>query len=473
MTDLTGANASWAVEALAGAKPAVFWTDGQPPSGGDPRVPLPRRADLAIIGGGFTGLWSAILATQRDPGRSIVVLEAGRIGSGASGRNGGFVADSLSHGLAHGVHTWPRELPTLLRLGRENLDGLEAFLGEAGIDAGFRRCGKTSVAVAEHQVAGLQALADLLRAHGERAELLDGAAVRADVASPTYRAGLRIRSGYGLVDPARLVWGLADAARARGVRIVEQAQVTGLAEEGAAIRLTVGEEQLLADRVVVATNAFPAPLKRLRHFIVPFYDYVLMTEPLSEAQWRSMGWADRQGVTDGGNFFHYYRPTDDGRILWGGYDAVYHFRGRIAPELEQNEASQRRLAEHFFQTFPQLEGLRFSHRWGGVIDSTSRFTPVFGTAFGGRVAYAVGYTGLGVASTRFGAAVALDLLDGRRTERTDLSLVRRKPMPFPPEPLRWLAVRITQAELVRQDRNEGQPTAWLRFLDRIGVGFTS
>jgi glycine/D-amino acid oxidase-like deaminating enzyme len=186
-----------------------------------------------------------------------------------------------------------------------------------------------------------------------------------------------------------------------------------------------------------------------------------------------VGWSDRQGLTDAGNFFHYYRPTADGRILWGGYDAVYHFGSRVGPEYEQHAASHQTLAEHFFTTFPQLEGLRFSHRWGGAIDSTSRFTPVFGTAFDGRVAYAVGYTGLGVASTRFGAEVALDLLEGKATERTRLRMVRRKPLPFPPEPLRWLAVRITQSELARQDRNGGKPSPWLWLLDRLGMGFTS
>ena len=471
MTASTGS--SWAVEALAAARPAVFWTDREAPFRAHGDVAGIGDPDLAIVGGGFTGLWAAILAADRDPGRTIVVLEAGTIADGASGRNGGFVADSLCHGLAHGAATWPDELPQLLRLGRQNMDELEAFIEAEGIDAGFRRSGKTTLATAEHEVGELASLAELFAEHGETAELLDGAAVRADVDSPTYLGGLRIRSGYGLVDPARLAWGLAQAAQARGVQIVEGARVTDLRAEEGGVRVVVGDATLTADHVVVATNAFPAPLKRVRHFIVPFYDYVLMTEPLTEAQWSSIGWHERQGLTDMGNFFHYYRPTDDGRILFGGYDAVYHFGSKVDPSLEQHEASHRTLAEHFFEAFPQLEGLRFSHRWGGAIDSTSRFTPVFGTAFDGRVAYAMGYTGLGVASTRFGAAVALDLLDGRRTESTNLSMVRKKPLPFPPEPLRWLAVRITQSQLARQDRNDGKATLWLRLLDRLGMGFTS
>lgn len=463
----------WATEALASARPAVFWMDQRAPFRTEADLAGMKHADLVIIGGGFTGLWAAILAAERDPGRSIVVLEAGAVADGASGRNGGFVADSLCHGLVHGAATWPDELPELLRQGRHNMAELEAFLEAEGIDAGFRRCGKTTLAVAEHQVVHLAELAQLHAEHDEEAELIDAATVRADVDSPTYLGGLRIRTGYGLVDPARLAWGLAQAAQGRGVRIVERARVTDLEAIGGGVRVVLGDEDVMAAAVVIATNAFPSPLKRVRHFVVPFYDYVLVTEPLSEAQWAAIGWDERQGLTDAGNFFHYYRPTDDGRILWGGYDAVYRFGSRVDPSFEQHHASHRTLAEHFFDTFPQLEGLRFTHRWGGAIDSTSRFTPVFGTAFDGRVAYAVGYTGLGVAAARFGAAVALDLLDGRATERTRLSMVRKKPMPFPPEPLRWLAVRITQSELARQDRNAGRPSLWLRLLDRFGVGFTS
>lgn len=462
-----------AQEALASAKPAVYWTDraGAPPRG-DPLQSV-ERADLAVVGGGFTGLWTALLAAERHPEADVVVIEAGAVGSGASGRNGGFVAASLTHGVAHGAATWPDEMPELQRMGRENLAAIDDFLAANQIDADLRQCGKTTVATAPHHVDGLANSAQLFEAHGEDVELLDEAAVRADVDSPTYLGGLRIHSGYALVDPARLVWGLARVARDRGIRIFEDSAVQDLRAEEGSIRVLAANGAVIAKRAVVATNAFPAPLKRVRHFVLPFYDYVLMTEPLTDAQWRAVGWNERQGLTDAGSYFHYYRPTADGCILFGGYDAVYHFGSKVEPGLEQRVASQRTLAEHFFETFPQLEGLRFSHRWGGAIDSTSRFTPVFGTAFDGRVAYAVGYTGLGVASTRFGAQVTLDLLDGRPTERTALGIVRRKPLPFPPEPLRWLAVRITQFELARQERNGGGASPWLWLLDRLGMGFTS
>jgi glycine/D-amino acid oxidase-like deaminating enzyme len=424
------------------------------------------------VGGGFTGLWAALLAREGDPALDVVVLEAERVGSGASGRNGGFVSGSITHGLAHGAARWPRELPTLVRLGRENLAAVAAFSAAHAPDAGYRACGKSTVATAPHHLPALRAAADLARTNGEEVELLDAAAMRADVAGATYLGGLRQRSSYGLVDPARLALGLARAARARGVRIAEDAAVTTMRHAGDAVELVTARGPLTARRVLVATGGYPPPLRRLRHWVLPVYDYVLVTEPLPADRLAALRWPDRQGVTDAGNRFHYYRLTDDDRLLFGGYDAIYHRGNRVHPSLEQRAASHRLLARHVLETFPQLEGIRFTHRWGGVIDSTTRFTPLFGTAFDGRVAYAVGYTGLGVAASRFGAAVGLDLLLGRTTERTRLDMVRRRPIPFPPEPLRSLVVEVTQRALAREDET-GRRGAWLGLLDRLGVGFNT
>ena len=287
--------ASLGREALAGAKAAVFWTD-RPDLGVTADVLRSReQADLVIVGAGFTGLWAALLATEQDPGRRVTVLESGTVASGASGRNGGFIAASLTHGIAHGARTWPAEMPQLQRLGHQNLDEIEAFVSANKIDADLRRCGKTTVAVKPYQVRRLQDAAVLFRRHGEEVEWLEAGEVRADVASPTYLGGLRVRSGYGLVDPAQLAWGLADVARQRGVRIYERSRVRDLrAGEGHILALTE-EGGVRAAQAIVATNAFPAPLKRMRHYIVPFYDYVLMTEPLGDARWAIAGLARATG----------------------------------------------------------------------------------------------------------------------------------------------------------------------------------
>jgi glycine/D-amino acid oxidase-like deaminating enzyme len=174
-----------------------------------------------------------------------------------------------------------------------------------------------------------------------------------------------------------------------------------------------------------------------------------------------------------GNQFHYFRLTRDNRMLWGGYDAVYYNGGRIRDEHAYSPATFAKLAAQFFTTFPQLEGVSFTHAWGGIIDTCSRFCAFFGTAHGGRLGYVAGYTGLGVGATRFAAQVLLDKIENLDTERTRLALVRSKPIPFPPEPLRSGVIQLTRSSIARADENEGRRDAWLRFLDRVGLGFDS
>jgi glycine/D-amino acid oxidase-like deaminating enzyme len=419
-----------------------------------------------VVGGGYSGLWTAVLAKERDPGREVVLLEGQRIGWAASGRNGGFCSASLTHGRDNGEQRFPREIDTLERMGLQNLAEIESSVGRYGIDCAWELTGSLSVATEPHQVAWLR--------DADEGTYLDRDAVRAEVASPTYLAGLWTRDDNALVDPARLAWGLADAAERLGVRIHEHTEVTALEKDGVGMRVrTAGGPGVRAARVALGTNAFPALVKRVRWHTVPVYDYALMTEPLSAEQLDSIGWRHRQGIDDCGNQFHYYRLTADNRILWGGYDAIYHFARRIDGSLDQRAKTFDLLARQFFETFPQLEGLRFSHQWGGAIDTCTRFFAFFGTAYAGRAAYALGYTGLGVGATRFGANVMLDLLDGRTTERTGLEMVRSKPLPFPPEPFAYAGVQLTRWSLAAADRNGGRRNLWLRALDRAGLGFDS
>jgi glycine/D-amino acid oxidase-like deaminating enzyme len=279
--------------------------------------------------------------------------------------------------------------------------------------------------------------------------------------------------GRAVVDPARLAWGLARAVRDSGVHLFERSPVTGLEREKADVIARTHAGRVTARRAILATSAFPPLVRTIRRYVVPVYDYVLVTEPLAPERRSSVGWQGRHGLTDLANQFHYYRLTSDDRVLWGGYDAVYNFRNGMGPHLDERPATFELLAAHFFETFPQLEGVRFTHRWGGAIDTCSRFSVMFGKALGGRAVYAVGYTGLGVAASRFGAQVALDLADGRDTERTRLRMVRSKPVPFPPEPLRWAGITLTRHALAKADRCAGRRGPWLRTLDRLGMGFDS
>jgi glycine/D-amino acid oxidase-like deaminating enzyme len=467
-----------AAAALAGARPVPFWLDQPHAPAPSPPLSGRERADLAVVGGGFTGLWTALLAKEADPGRDVVLLEARRAAWAGTGRNGGFCAASLTHGLANGLDRFPGELPQLLRLGRENLDEIEKAVSRHGIDCAFERTGELAVATQPWQARALQASAAAAGELGIGVTLLDQAAVQAQVHSPAYLAGLWDTAGCALIDPAALAWGLRRACLEAGVRIYEHSPVTaidtapGPADSGPLILATPGGE-VTARRVALGTGAFAPLLRRLRHYLVPVYDYVLMTEPLSDAQLASIGWAARMGIGDSANQFHYYRLTRDNRILWGGYDAIYHYGGRITAGLDQRPATFTLLARHFFETFPQLAGLSFSHAWGGVIDTCSRFCAFYGTARQGRLAYAAGYTGLGVGASRFGARVLLDLLGGEPTELTELELVRTKPVPFPPEPLRSAGIALTRWSLARADRRDGARNLWLRGLDRAGLGFDS
>jgi glycine/D-amino acid oxidase-like deaminating enzyme len=462
-----------ALAAVAGARHSFFWLDRAERPDAAPALVGSERADLLVVGAGFTGLWTALLAKQADPGRDVVLVDGGRAADGASGRNGGFVASSLTHGFANGMERWPDEMPTLLRLGRENLDAIEATIADLGIDCDFVRTGELDVAVAAHHLPGLRAHVDAATAMGESVRFLDAQEVRARVDSPTYLGAAFDDGGVALVDPARLAWGLARACREAGVRVFEGTPVTDIAPHGGAVVATTRGGAIRAARVALATNAYPPLLRRLRHYVVPVYDYVLVTEPLTDAQWSAIGWTGREGISDTGNQFHYYRTTADGRILWGGYDAIYHAGNGFGSRYDHHAESYERLAEHFLQTFPQLVGIRFSHAWGGAIDTCSRFSAFWGTAFEGRVGYVVGYTGLGVGASRFGAATMLDLLDGRSTERTSLEMVRSKPLPFPPEPVRSWGIGLTTSALARADANEGRRNLWLRTLDRMGLGFDS
>lgn len=458
---------------LADATPSPYWLD-------DPTAPETASAlteevtcDLLVVGGGFSGLWTALLAKEQDPALDVVLVEGQQIAWAATGRNGGFVSSSLTHGLPNGVDRFEHDMPALVRLGDENLDEIEATIDRYSVDAEWERTGEISVATQQWQVDELAEYVELAARYGVKTELWDADQVQSQVASPTYLGAIHEAEGTAIVNPAKLAWGLADACRRLGVRIFERTEVTSLSDEGTSIEAATPYGSVRAGRVALATNIFPNLVKRARLYVVPVWDYVLTTEPLTKAQLADIGWSGRQGIGDSANQFHYYRLTKDNRIVWGGYDAIYNFGNGMERRHEHRPETYTKLAGHFFETFPQLEGLRFSHVWGGAIDTSTRFCAFWGQAYDGRVAYVMGYTGLGVGATRFGAQVMLDLLNGRRTERTELEMVSKKPIPFPPEPFRYAGVQLTRWSLDRADRNQGRRNLWLRSLDRLGLGFDS
>lgn len=468
--------ASVIARSLERTEQRVFWLDDLPARHTRPPLMGEHVADLVIVGGGYTGLWTALLAKRRAPDARVVLVEGRTVGWAASGRNGGFVEASLTHGRENGLRRWPDEIDTLDRLGLENLDAFEADLAGWDADAEFERVGALGVAIEPHQVEWLHELAADARERGDDSlRLLDEHEARAAVGSPTYLGAVWETRTNALVHPGKLAGELARLAEEQGVEIFEHSPVRGLETPGStgAVQVATDRGRVLATHAVLATNAFPSLLKRNRLMTVPVYDYVLMSEPLSAAQLAELGWHGRQGVSDLANQFHYYRLTADHRILFGGYDAIYHPGGRLRAGYERRPQTFETLAAHFFTTFPQLEGLRFTHQWAGAIDTCTRFSAFYGTARDHRVAYAAGFTGLGVGATRFAGEVMLDLLEQRESERTSLRMVRERPLPFPPEPAASIGINATRWSLDRADHNRGRRNLLLKTLDALGLGFDS
>ena len=455
-------------------QPDLYWLDADPlEPKAHPTLIGDTATDLCIVGAGYTGLWTALLAKEANPERNVIIIEQRETGAGASGRNGGFCSYSLTHGFMNGYTRFKDEMATIERLGRENLEAIAETIKRYGINCGFELTGEISVANEEWQMAGLIEEADLRNSFGDNVEILSKEEMQSRVNSPISVGGLWDPDGTALIDPARLVWGLEKACLKNGVQIFENTSATKLERTSKGIIVHTPYGNVHAQRVALATNVYRSLVRRAKKYVVPVYDFQLVTEPLTPEQMDSIGWKNREGLSEAGNQFHYYRLTKENEILWGGYDAIYNFRGKVRSEYETSAETYAHLAEAFLETFPQLKGIKFTHGWGGAIDTCTRFTQFWGRAHRGRVAYVMGYTGLGVGSSRFGAQVMLDLLGGVDNERTQLSMVRKKPIPFPPEPFKFIIIRLTQWSINKSDENDGKRNLWLKFLDRLGLGFDS
>lgn len=456
---------------FAKAKPEPFWFGTVHETPTCAPACTDASCDLAIVGGGFTGLWSALKARERYPDASIVVLERKRCGQDASGRSGGFCAPSISHGVSNALTRHAGEAETLIRLGQENLDAYADDLERYKMDAEFELSGKLNVAATLWQVEGLQSMARNYERFGIPHTLLQGDALKEKLDSPVYCAGL-FESGYGLVNPAKTVSELRRVCLAKGIAIFENTPVTVLTRAAELIRLQTPQANIRAKQVILATNAAKPLLKRLGMSFIPIYDYSLVTEPLSNDQWASIGWTGHHGIADSGNQFHYFRKTADNRMLWAGFDAIYHYGSDRNDALLQRPESFALLAQQFAAAFPPLAEVSFEFSWGGIIDTSARTTFFSGLAHRGQVAYAMGFTGQGVTASRFAAMTMLDQLEGADTERTRLKMPRRLAVPFPPEPLRSVAVQLVQKGLAHEDATGARPR-FLKLLDAFGIGFDS
>ncbi len=459
---------------------SCFWLAGRRRQA-DPPLDGRREADIAIIGAGFTGLWTAHFIKKLDPRQEVVVLEQGIAAYGASGRNAGMVGECLDHSHSLAVaHFGLEEARHLARLGRENTDSLIHALGEHDIECDFERSGQLTVALLPSHLEELREAVECAHALGmTQYRMLGAEETRAEIHCARYQGGF-LNPHCGLVNPVKLVEGLKRDGARRGVAFFERTRVTGFEPSGSSIRVrTVASDgspasgEVVARQVILATNAYTHQIfpRLLRRFI-PLYDYILVSEPLTEEQRGIIGWRRRWGITDDRAFFKYYRLTADNRILWGTSEAAYYRGNRVDPSCDHSERHYAELRDSFARHFPALRDLRFPYAWGGPICSTTRFTPFFGKAYRGRVLYGLGYTGHGIASTHFAGQILSHMALSRPSPLLDLSMVRKKPFPYPPEPLRSLAVRAVSKALRRVDAG-GRPGLLLRLLDTLGIGLSS
>jgi glycine/D-amino acid oxidase-like deaminating enzyme len=410
------------------------------------RAPLrgAAKADVAIVGGGFTGLASAVAIARRQPGRRVVVLEGARCGYGASGRNGGF-ADVTYTGLpAFVTARGPEAGRAVYDVIATGMQAIERLVGEDGVACDLERGGAIRMAASDAQLAGLEEAHAGLRAMGLGTRLVDGAELRALVRTERFRAGL-VAPDTAILDPAKLARGMARVAEALGVVLHEATRVVRV-EPGRPVRITTEHGEVEAAQAILATNGYTPQLGFLRTRLLPLCNYVVATEPLSAAQWEAIGWSGREGLSDARVQFMYLRPSADGRIVAGGEMAPYFEGSR--PSSGNYAPAIRKLEGSLLETFPQLEGIRFSHAWGGTMAFTRDFTPRIGTlGDGGNLFFGVGYCGEGVVMSQLAGRILAAFVAGEGGEFAALPFVNGVPPWVGIEPLRSVGVKALEAAL--------------------------
>lgn len=417
-----------------------------PPLAGD------VNADVAIVGGGFTGLWTAYFLTQADPGLSVAVLEQDICGGGPSGRNGGFASgwwDEL-HGL---VTLYGREAAVkACRAISDSITAIGEFCEGNGVDAWFKKAGYMYAVTAAAHEPICEAMVGLARDLGAPDELreLTQAEVRARCASPAFRAGAFMRDGAS-VQPGLLVRGLRRVVMERGVKVYEGTTVTDLKAGPPAVLTTPGGS-LRARNVVLALNAWATGWPQLSRRLVAWSSYIVLTAPAPE-RLAEIGWTGGELITDFRTSLRYFRTTRDGRIAFGGGGG--RARRTIDEAFTHDSRAVAQAAEGFRLMFPTFADVPIEDGWGGPIDVSPTHLPVFGTLEPGNVFFALGYTGNGVAPSHLAGQVLADLAAGRDTDTTRLPMVNPRPRLFPPQPFRsWGAAVVRQAMIAKETAEE-------------------
>ncbi len=417
-----------------------------------PRNPLPgdHSCDVAVVGAGFTGLWTAWYLMRADPSLRIVVLEREYAGFGASGRNGGWASDLFPVSNAGLARRYGRDAALAMRGAvRSSIDEISSFAGDFVPDAHVTRGGELSFARTPAQLVRAQAAVRSAAEWGDDLRWLDPAAL-ASVCGVAGTLGATFTPHCAAVDPGALVRGLADAVVGAGATLHESTAVTSIAPG----RVVTDHGTVTAGVVVRATEAYTAGLPDAKRALAPVYSLVTATEPLTDAQSAAVGLLDRPTFSDHGNLVIYGQRTHDGRIVFGGRGAPYHFGSRIRPEFDADAAVFGSLQRTLVGLFPALQGIRFTHAWGGPLGiprdwhASVGFDRERGMAWGG------GYVGDGVSTSNLAGRTLADLITGTASDLLTLPWVGHRSRRWEPEPLRWAGINggLRLARLV--DRRE-------------------
>jgi glycine/D-amino acid oxidase-like deaminating enzyme len=432
----------------------------------DKRAPLPgdSQVDVAIVGAGYTGLWTAYYLRKADPSLRVAVVERETAGYGASGRNGGWCSAIFPATLRKVASTSTRDDAIRMQLAmNDTVEEVGRVVAAEGIDCGFAHGGYVSVARNHAQLARARAEVEEWRAWGfgdDQMRLLGADEARAMCGASNVLGGT-FTPHCAAIHPAALVRGLADAVERAGVPIYEGTPVTSIGQH----RVTTPHGSLRADVVVRATEGYTAQIPGMRRALVPMYSLMLATEPLPESFWDDAGLPDRQTFSDKRHLRIYGQRTADGRIAFGGRGAPYHFGSRVRPEFDQDARVHAMLKHILIDLFPALRDVAFTHTWGGNLGIPRDWYPSVSYEKTTGFATAGGYVGDGVATANLGGRTLADMICGGESDLTSLPWAQRISPRWEPEPLRWIGVNLGTGVFALADRTEtrtGRPSKLAR-----------
>ena len=435
---MRGAPVALGVEAaLANTKLFPYWLDNPAAPATEPELVGDATADLLIVGGGFTGLWAAVQAKEQMPHLNVVLIEAGKVAHGASGRAGGIISTSVMHGLPNAVRVFPNDIAQLEAFGHHNLDGFEDTLKRYDIDADIEWNGEMTVAVDPEHIAHLKGDYDLHREYGHNVVLLNREETLEQLNSPLFAGALWSRNRSGIVHPAKLAWGLKRAALTLGVRLYEHTPLVTVTDEGSTVFVTTPKGSVRAPRVVFGSGTAKVGIPDINRRVMRVRDHVLATEPLTDEQLARIGWKNRQGVYDTRTQLNYFRLTKHNNIIFGGL-VSYHFDGD--PEPPGRPA--RNLLPARGSVLPHVPAAvrrALLARVGRPDRLLLARLGIREALLGDKAVFVAGYTGFGVAASRFGAFMGLNILFDRDSPERKLDIANQSPSYIPPEPMRWVA----------------------------------